>query len=53
MSLCSFNGKSIFKFGGCLNKLLEINNYIEKYDMVHNKWTILDPKFDLENPLII
>jgi hypothetical protein len=30
---------------------LNLNNYIERYDILTNIWTIIDAKFDLTGPL--
>ena len=44
-SLCSFNNKFLFKFGGLIDGGL-LNNQIEKYDELLNKWTVIDATFD-------
>jgi hypothetical protein len=32
---------------------LNLNNYIERYDVSNNIWTVIDAKFDLLDPLKI
>ncbi|KAL4480469.1 hypothetical protein ABPG74_020985 [Tetrahymena malaccensis] len=46
LSLCSFNGRYLFKFGGIGegydNHLL--SPYIERYDQLTDSWEVIDPK---------
>lgn len=44
-SVTTFNQKYLFKFGGLIDGLL-INNYIERYDVAHDIWIVIEPRFN-------
>lgn len=50
-SVTSFNQKFLFKFGGLIDGLL-INNYIERYDVLHDNWIIIDIKLSISESLL-
>jgi hypothetical protein len=50
-SLTSYNQKYLFKFGGLIDGLL-INNYIERYDILHDNWIVIEPKFNNNESLM-
>lgn len=50
-SLSGFNQKYLFKFGGLIDGLL-INNFIERYDISHDMWTIIEPQLNNSDSLM-
>ena len=50
-SVTSFNQKYLFKFGGLIDGLL-INNYIERYDVIHDNWLVIEPIFNNNESLL-
>lgn len=43
---CAFNDRYIYKFGGNQDDGT-IVSAIERYDTYNNRWTMIDPQFDL------
>jgi len=55
ISLCSFNGRYLYKFGG-IGEGVEtdggvLSSYIEKYDMQEDVWEVIDPKIKNVNAI--
>lgn len=50
-SVAGFNQKYLFKFGGLIDGLL-INNYIERYDIAHDSWIVIEPRFNNNESLL-
>ena len=50
-SVTSYNQKYLFKFGGLIDGLL-INNYIERYDIAHDDWIVIEPRINNNESLL-
>lgn len=49
LCICSFYQNYIFKFGG-MEIQHNLSPYIEKFSIKENKWTVLDPRLNINTP---